>query len=1041
MIRTPRSHPRIGSAGFPAAINSMGRTVLGHMPIGNPLDQMLACVPSQCVLVGRPSGVVFCPTSFRFSAKKTPESECARMRPDLEGSDLVVSVRGFLSANRIIGRSAELSLLSTIIGRAEQHRSGGLTLVKGPAGVGKTRLLEELASSAATGPAQTVWAHCSKDDGVPVLWPWIQLLRKLVSDSELMRLNKSHPTTIQRIASHLPEFSHWATDERVVGASSDPNTEKFLLHDAIRTIVSGIASNSPLFVLIEDFQWADKSTVNVLEMLLESPGPAGVEIVMSVRDDSLAAHRYVLPQSITGSANFTSIVLGDLGQSDSQELFSSLVGDLVDAPTLSEVWRTIGGNPLFIREFASSWSRDSAIASAPLPSSAVETIESRLMSVPSDRLEVIEYGAALGTEFDMSRLNAAMSDMNHAALTETLVSGIESGFIEEKPGATGWFKFTHEVIRRVIYERLPSSRRAVIHRDIAEGLEAIPADSRVSHAAEISAHWQHAGVKGDMSKSAHWALRAGRTALETFSFETAHDHFEHARQAAYQLGAEAVEAESNVGVGEALAPLGREEEAIHFLKLAFDRFVESGHTERAIQVAQVSFTGTQGQIAMAPIYERALELADTSSIDAARIQAPLARVVAIEIGDFKRGQSLLKTAIRTAHKHNDPSLESLASGYGVQIAAFAAEWRQCVAYCERVLDLQSAVDDPYSVSTAAMLLSGMRVREGRHQESDALMDLARRSAERSGNRLRLVSCDLLELRIAHARAQWDRVDRVLSNTELDFPGAERVHAMAVLCHHSKGDVEAGDESLRRFLEMDQDTQESPDAQYFPFLARSTRSPEHISIVKAAADVAVKSRAEHVRHRGVIAKGWMAIEEGNVTDGKDALEDIRATDLLHDEATLVPALRFLSGDVEAAADEFEKLIDEFHASEISFYEVWARYDFARLLAENQDVRPDTPVQKYASEARAAALNLGLVPLVARFDELLESLGVVRTPFDLTRREVDVLTLVAQGSTNKEIAERLFVSPHTVNRHLGNLFSKLDVSSRAAATDIAHQRGLV
>ncbi len=306
---------------------------------------------------------------------------------------------------------------------------------------------------------------------------------------------------------------------------------------------------------------------------------------------------------------------------------------------------------------------------------------------------------------------------------------------------------------------------------------------------------------------------------------------------------------------------------------------------------------------------------------------------------------------------------------------------------------------------------------------------------------RSVSCDLLELRIAHSRCQWDRVDKVIANTKFDSPSAERVLAMSALCRYAVADISDGDKLLKRFLESTLETTECPDAQYFPFLARSTTKSEHIAIVKDAASVAERSRTEYVRRRGVIARGWMAIEEGDIETGREALEDLQGAVLLHDEETVIPALEYLCGDIGNAANNFEELIESFHENGIFFYEAWARFDFARLLAEHQEVRPDVTAQSYATEARTYAQKLGLLPLVARLDDLLATMGVVRTPFDLTRREIEVLSLVAQGSTNKEIADQLFVSPHTVNRHLGNLFNKLGVSSRAAATDLAHQRNLV
>lgn len=945
-----------------------------------------------------------------------------------------------MTEGRIVGRSNELATITKIIERASDREVGGLTLVKGAAGIGKTRLLEELATDASAGGVAAIWVHCSNDDGVPELWPWVQLLRKMATDAEVARIGKSHPASVHRIAEHFPEFGHWKADNPTRG-SIDPSTERFLLHDAIRTVVVEAANSKPLLVLMEDLQWADESSVSVLEMLLESPGQEGIEFVVSIRDSVLSDDRYVPPQTLTRSPNYAGVVLENLDKKDSELLFNALLGDFADVPPESDVWTITGGNPLFIREYANSWIRGTTSGEASIPSTAVETIESRIQAVTPEKLAILEYGAVLGNEFDFARLAASMGSPNRHTLAARIGSGIELGFIEERVESPGWFKFTHEVIRRVIYDRMPNARRASIHREVAEALEKLPGDSTTGYAAEISAHWQRAGVYGDIERATHWSLRAGQDALSSYSFEQAREHFERARLAAHQIDDEYLQASADAGAGESLAPLGREEEAVALLKSAFDYFVEFGKSDEAIRIALVNFTGTYGQLEMIPVYERALVLLDSDSTSAARIQSHLARAVAIEMGDFKRGRSLLKSAIRIARKANDKTVESMAAGYGVQIAAFAAEWHECITYCEQVLDLQGAVDDPYSVSTAGMLLSGFRVKEGRHKESDALISRARRSAERTGNKLRIISCDLLELRISHARCQWERVKSVIDRTDEEYSGAERVIAMSALCHHLLGEADQGDAALQRFLASSQETGESPDAQYFPYLARSTRDAEHVAIVKAAAKVAERSRAEYVRRRGAIARGWMAVEENDTDTAQEVLEDLDSLELLHDEEPLRPALELLCGNVEQAASAFEALIESQRESGIHLFEAWTRFDFARLLSSHPTVRPKIVPQKYATESRLLASKHGLDPLVARFDELLSEMGVERTPFDLTKREVEVLGLVAQGSTNKEIADQLFVSPHTVNRHLGNLFNKLGVSSRAAATDLAHQRNIV
>ena len=86
-----------------------------------------------------------------------------------------------MSKGSIVGRADELAVLSKIVANPKERIFGGLTVVKGPAGVGKTRLMEEFTTEAAQNEVTVAWGHCSEGDGVPALWPWIQLLRKLVT--------------------------------------------------------------------------------------------------------------------------------------------------------------------------------------------------------------------------------------------------------------------------------------------------------------------------------------------------------------------------------------------------------------------------------------------------------------------------------------------------------------------------------------------------------------------------------------------------------------------------------------------------------------------------------------------------------------------------------------------------------------------------------------------------------------------------------------------------------------------------------------------
>ena len=92
------------------------------------------------------------------------------------------------------------------------------------------------------------------------------------------------------------------------------------------------------------------------------------------------------------------------------------------------------------------------------------------------------------------------------------------------------------------------------------------------------------------------------------------------------------------------------------------------------------------------------------------------------------------------------------------------------------------------------------------------------------------------------------------------------------------------------------------------------------------------------------------------------------------------------------------------------------------------------------AREVFVRLGAAPDLAALDVPKPS-PAARTPGGLTARELEVLRLVATGQTNKAIAKQLFLSEKTIDRHVSNIFAKLNVASRAAATAYAYQNSLV
>jgi DNA-binding CsgD family transcriptional regulator/tetratricopeptide (TPR) repeat protein len=948
-----------------------------------------------------------------------------------------------LISTEFVGRESELAILRASVDRAVNDNSGGLCLVRGTLGVGKTTLVDQLANYADEVKCRVYWGRCFEDSSAPPLWAWVQILRKLITAAELELLKKTHPLEIQRLAAYLPEFAHWEPAQDPIPTSSD-ESERFLLLDSIATIITEAATRNPLLLILEDFQWIDSPSITLLEILLRPPAAQNISIVVTARDDPFAIAAADVAALLAPVGTYSAVTVEPLSGRDSAKLLNLLTERTVEEATVDEVYIVTGGNPLFIREIASSWGDSEVPKQITLPTSAVESVRSRLLDISVDHARIMEVASAIGSEFDYSRLAAIEHDQTTDQLAAALRSGLDAGFIEESGDTPGWFIFTHQMVRQAIYTSLSTTERASLHARAASGLEQLLSESNFDNAAEISSHWQRAGISGDMGHAATWALRAGKQALAVFSYESAFRSFKQALEAGNQLNDPDVQSSAMAGLGRSLGPLGRDAEAVDYLTQAFDRYVESNDIQKAVKVAQVMFTGSSGQIAMAPIYERALALEGLSASDAAKIKAPLGRVVGIELGDYGRGRELLESSLNTARNFNDHRTVMVALGYLVQVAAFSNKFTECEMFCEQVLELEARLEDPYTISTAALLLSHLRFRDGRLQESSALLKRAQDAAYRTGNKIRISTGYIFEQITAVYSCQWDRAQRAASMSDRSIPGFSRAVALDATAKFVTGNTEAGDKALLLYLNLPEEERrspEAPDAQHFPLIARSTRNQAHLEMVKDAVARYETSSSGFVRMRGVVAHGWVTIEERDVDVARIVLDKLSSMELSSADRSVMPSLMHLTGAHKAAVDQYESLIETLHRTGLSLEEAWARFEFARLLTEQPTLRPKLSPKKYTTEARTFALGLGLHPLVDRIDELLATQGAPRTLFDLTKREIEVLALVVHGSTNNEIADQLIVSPHTVNRHMGNLFGKLGVNNRAAATDIAHQAGLV
>ncbi|MHB6905254.1 BTAD domain-containing putative transcriptional regulator [Streptomyces sp. DB-54] len=380
------------------------------------------------------------------------------------------------------GRSQELHRLTTVAAGAlagQAHVAG----VLGPAGVGKSRLLLELAArlEAADGgdgsdALEVVWGHCFLGEGVPPYWLWTQILRRLSATRPVEFRNATQPFGAL-LAPLMPE---WSSDPRGTAASSaaDWVQARFLTHDAVCEALLTLAAQRPLVLLLEDLHWADTASLDLLRLLSTRRQGHALGIVLTAREfevDSDATLRRMLSAVLRGPSTET-LRLGGLSRQDVADLVGAQAGPGVDAKVVEVLHRRSEGNPYFVTQLLSLLgdARDlhrpdaADVLLARIPTGVREVLHQRFAALPEPVLTVLRLCAVIGAEIETDLLHRVAPD--DAPVASALETALLAGLLDEDPHHSGRLHFTHALVQETLVAELARVDRQRLHARVAEAL-------------------------------------------------------------------------------------------------------------------------------------------------------------------------------------------------------------------------------------------------------------------------------------------------------------------------------------------------------------------------------------------------------------------------------------------------------------------------------------------------------------------------------------------------------------------------------------------
>ncbi|MEH0934729.1 helix-turn-helix transcriptional regulator [Micromonospora psammae] len=958
----------------------------------------------------------------------------------------------------LVGRADQLTALRSALLDDLGPGQTAAVFLSGESGVGKTRLLHEVGARLRDAGAVVLTGSCLDIGDASPLHPVLQALRRF--DGELT-------STQARTSSAVRGLLRMFAEE-----TAAPDGAGALLERVSRGL-GLIAEGRPLVLVLDDLQWVDRSTRQLLLYLLAGLGDLQLSVLAAVRAESLQG-AHPLRRVLTELRRLRSVRVLDLApldRADTDRLAAAIAGASLTPEAAEQVWQRSGGNPFVVEELA----RDLRDGRDGLSDTLREIFLARVDALPQHAHAVV-HAVAVGVEPVEHWLLAEVLGLPEQELIEAVRAAVAHRLLV---GVDEGYRLRHRLVAEVLAHELLPAERSALHRRYAEALTRAPAEL---HQARLAHHWRLAGEPGLALPA---AMAAAREAERLHGFAEAHRHWSAALDlAAAPAAGPAAPAPVRVDravllehAAETAHQCGEHARALHLLE-ELAGGVDAGPS-CALRIRRARYLAAAGRSAPAEAeYTGVLESADCTPRERASAAARLAELL-LHLGRYaeagRRAREALDLAAAVDGSTTEVVLASSALGFS---EAFLEDPDAGLAVVRRALEIAERAGRPEDVACAYLHLAELLTGPLNILEEGVVV--ARRGAERVAElglgrtyetRLLAIATNGL-FRVG----QWAEAEKVVAAALRHRPsGADAVELLLARCRLSVGygDVEASDRDLEAVATV---LAGGGARHVLPMLilraGLAMWQGRHDVARQAVQRGLTESRSDDVMLLATLA--WHGLRaEAEAHASRTVPVDETAVRRLRDVVDKVARKSaHAARPVRLGAEGFLVLC----AAELSRLdgrgdpELWARsaaeWDrrhhpypaaYSRLRqAEALLARRSrsTTAAKLLRRAYEMAQGLGAVPLTSEIRTLAGRARVAleeRPPSAagrlarraepaggelsvLTAREREVLAAVAEGLTNKEIGQRLFISERTIGVHVSHIFDKLQVRTRVQASAI-------
>jgi tetratricopeptide (TPR) repeat protein len=488
------------------------------------------------------------------------------------------------SHNAFVGRDRELAELRAGLDDVSAGH-GRLFLLSGEPGIGKTRLAEEISNDASARGMRAVWGRCWEGGGAPAYWPFIQILRSCVDERDSEKLETILGSGASEIARLIPELKLSLPSLEETKATTDSESARFRLFDAVATLFKNVARNEPLLMVVDDLHDADQPTLQMLRFVARETKNARILVVGTYRDAEVRQSPEVGKLIGDLIREGRTVAIAGLSRDEVGEFIERSAAKKADDKLVADLYQATDGNPLFVDgvvrllaaegELARTGSDRSAFK---IPDGVRESIRRQLAALSDQAKSLLSIASVIGNEFDTRLLERVSTRSTEQVVEQTdeavRIGVLRLGFPRQQ--------FAHALIRGVFYDDLAANRRIELHREIGAAIEKIHKDDLSPHLAALAHHFQEAG---DSNKAIDYLSRAGDEARRVYANEDALSHWSAAIELVEEFGGNRrLFAALHHRLGELMGGQGERGERLEHLEEALRTYEELGDADAAAEL-------------------------------------------------------------------------------------------------------------------------------------------------------------------------------------------------------------------------------------------------------------------------------------------------------------------------------------------------------------------------------------------------------------------------------------------------------------------------